>query len=204
MKNLIIIILFGLSTSIAGQSRDTLYQAKINDAGWTQFYSKSADFKTIKFTDGSVLKIGDKMRIGRPSGTNQSSGFLGQSNISVNSFSYLMVGRIGGVILSGVFTYLPETFKGVEVEIEDIKLKKSVKRGINSSVMIIFNNPGKDITLLDLDAALKYGELINPKAVMTSDEALAELQKAKTKLDLGVISQQEYDIKKGELMKLIK
>jgi hypothetical protein len=39
---------------------------------------------------------------------------------------------------------------------------------------------------------------------MTSDDALAELKKAKDKLDLGLITQEKYDEIKAELVKYIK
>jgi hypothetical protein len=39
---------------------------------------------------------------------------------------------------------------------------------------------------------------------MTSDDALAELKKAKDKLDLGLITQEDYDKLKAELSKYIK
>jgi len=110
---------------------------------------------------------------------------------------------MGSAILSGI-TYLPEVFKGKEVEIEDIKFSKNGKKATSAGVMLIFNNPGMDITVLNLGFALQYGELINPKGSMTSDQALAELQKAKIKLDLGVITLEEYDNIKKELMKVIK
>ncbi len=48
-----------------------------------------------------------------------------------------------------------------------------------------------------------YIEKLNDNA-MSSDEALAELKKAKDKLDLGIITQQEYDKLKEELMPFIK
>ena len=38
----------------------------------------------------------------------------------------------------------------------------------------------------------------------TSDEALTELKKAKDKLDLGLITQEEFDKLKAELSKYIK
>ena len=39
---------------------------------------------------------------------------------------------------------------------------------------------------------------------ISSDEALKELKKAKDKLDLGLITSQEYELKKQELIKYIK
>ena len=114
-----------------------------------------------------------------------------------------MLGRMGSALLSGV-TYLPEAFKGNEVEIEDIKFIKNGKKATSAGVIIIFDNPGMDITVLNLEFALKYGELINPKSTMTSDEALAELKKAKDKLDLGLINQEQYEAVKTEMIKYIK
>lgn len=54
----------------------------------------------------------------------------------------------------------------------------------------------------NLEGALSVGEI--KSNVMTSDEALAELKKWKSKLDLEIISQEEYNAKKDELMKYIK
>jgi hypothetical protein len=207
MKKIIFLVLLGFSISTSAQIADTLFISKLNDAEWVKSIPNSTKFKFLKFADGSTLQIGNKMKLGKPSGTNQSNqqtaGVFGSTNQTVNNFTYIMLGRIGSAILSGI-TYLPEVFKGRDVEIEDIKFAKNGKKATTAGVMIIFNNPGMDITVLNLDAALQYGELINPTAAMTSDQALAELQKAKTKLDLGVITQEEYDNIKKELMKIIK
>jgi hypothetical protein len=207
MKKIILLVLLGFSISTSAQLADTLFVSKLNDAEWVKLIPNSTKFKYLKFADGSILQIGDKMLLGKPSGTNtsnqQTPGVFGSTNQTVNNFTYLMLGRMGSAILSGI-TYLPELFKGREVEIEDIKFAKNGKKATSAGVMVIFKNPGMDITVLNLDFALQYGELINPKASMTSDQALAELQKAKTKLDLGVITKEEYEnIKKG-LMEIIK
>jgi hypothetical protein len=207
MKKIILFVLLGYNISTSAQLTDTLFVSKLNDAEWVKLIPNSSKFKYLKFVDGSTLQIGDKMLLGKPSGTNtsnqQTPGIFGSTNQTTNNFSYLMLGRLGSAILSGI-TYLPEAFKGKEVEIEDIKFAKNGKKATSAGVMVIFKNPGMDITVLNLDLALQYGEIINPKASMTSDQALAELQKAKTKLDLGVITQEEYENIKKELMKVIK
>ena len=53
-----------------------------------------------------------------------------------------------------------------------------------------------------VENALASGEL--KSSIMTSDEALAELKKAKDKLDLDLISNDEYERIKSELKKYIK
>jgi hypothetical protein len=207
MKKIIVLVLLGFCISSYGQIADTLFISKLNDAEWVKLYSSSTKFRIIRFGDGSILQVGEKMILGKPSSNNQSlqqtPGILGTTSRTVNNFSYLMLGRMGSAILSGI-TYLPDAFKGREVIIEDIKFMKSGKKATSAGVSIIFNNPGMDITVLNLEAALQFGELINPKAAMTSDQALAELQKAKTKLDLEVITKEEYDAIKKELAKIIK
>ncbi len=207
MKTFILTFLLGFSITAQAQLTDTLFVSKLNDAEWVKSILNSTKFKHIKFTDESILKIGDKMKIGKPSGTNitneKSTGFLDSTNQTTNNFSYLMLGRMGSAFLSGI-TYLPEIFKGREVEIEDIKFIKNGKKAKNAGVVIIFNNPVMDITVLNLDFALQYGELINPKATMTSDQALAELKKGKEKLELGLITQEDFDKLKVELIKYIK
>jgi hypothetical protein len=201
-------ILFSMySFSTIAQTSDTLIVSRLGDLEWTKDYSNSTQFGFIKFEDGSVLKVGDKMKFGVPSGTNQSSnrstGVASSSTNRTNNFTYLMLGRMGSAIMSGV-TYLPESFKGREAVIENIKMFKSKKANVPSNGTIIFQNPGMDITVLDLKFALEFGELINPKAAMTSDEALAELKRAKDKLDLGLITQTHFDSLRNVLSKLIK
>ncbi len=59
------------------------------------------------------------------------------------------------------------------------------------------------IYISSLEGALEAGE-ISVKGQMTSDEALELLKKEKDKLDLGLITQEEFDKKKTELSKYIK
>lgn len=207
MKILVTLLMATISTIALGQSTDTLFVSKLADMEWTKNYGNSTQFKFIKFEDGSVLGIGDKMMFGAPSGTNQSSneqtGLFSSSTTRTNNFSYIMLGRMGSAVMGGV-TYLPETFKGREAQIENIKMFRSKKSSVPSAAWIIFQNPGMDITVLDLKFALQYGELINPKAAMTSDQALAELKRAKDKLDLGLITQHHFDSLRTVLSQFIK
>jgi predicted Zn-dependent peptidase len=55
---------------------------------------------------------------------------------------------------------------------------------------------------IQFENALSTGEIKGTGK--TSDEALAELKKAKDKLDLGIITQEEYDKIKSDLLPFIK
>lgn len=206
MKKLVVIFFVCYSLNAVSQSADTLIVSKLAEIEWTKQYSNSTKFGYVKFADGTVLKVGDKMRLGVPSGTNQSSnvstGLAGSTNNKTNTFSFIMLGRMGTAVMSGI-TYLPDGYKGREVTIENIKMYKSNKKDRPSTGSIIFQNPGMDISVLDLKSALEFGEVINLKARMTSDQALAELKKAKDKLDLGLITQAKFDSLRNVLSKYI-
>ena len=161
----------------------------------------------ILFDDGTVLKIGDNIKIGAPSGsnlTNQTSvGFGGSSSKMTNTFTYIMIGKMGMAAMYGV-TYLQEAYKGKILEINNITYQVNKKRDM-TNITLVLNNPGGiNLTVLDLKSALEFGEIINTNRGMTSDEALYELKRVKDKLDLGLVSQEYYDSLKIELGRLIK
>jgi hypothetical protein len=58
------------------------------------------------------------------------------------------------------------------------------------------------LIITNLDGAVSNGEV--KSKIMSSDQALAELKKWKDKLDLGLITEEEYNKKKAELIKFIK
>jgi len=58
-------------------------------------------------------------------------------------------------------------------------------------------------SIMNFEEAFNTGEVILP-GYMTSDAALAELKKEKSKLDLELITQNDYDKRKQELVKFIK
>ena len=61
---------------------------------------------------------------------------------------------------------------------------------------------GVDNYFLNIEDAITVGEV--KSFGMSSDEALTALKKAKDKLDLGLITQEEYDKIKAELTPFIK
>ena len=58
------------------------------------------------------------------------------------------------------------------------------------------------LVINNFEGAIKNGEIVSN--IMTSDKAIAELKKWKDKLDLGLISEMDYNKKKEELSKFIK
>lgn len=142
---------------------------------------RGGEYTSYIASDGAEYKVGDKIKIGYPSS---------------NAFVYVMYGSG----LAGV-TPLPANNAGIETEIKEIAVAGTNKIGFR--VTLITSGFGMGTKLyIDTENALATGEVKG--FGMTSDEALAELKKAKDKLDLGLISQEEYEKIRAELSQYIK
>ena len=134
-------------------------------------------------SDGGVYKIGDRIKIGVPS--------------SNKTFAFITEGD--GMLLP--ITNLTAAASGQETEIKRIFVVGNKRAGYSVSFRT------KGITGLSnytvqFENAFSTGEIKGYGK--TSDEALAELKKAKDKLDLGLINQEQFDALKAELSKYIK
>jgi len=134
-------------------------------------------------SDGAVYKIGDRIKIGVPS--------------SNKTFAFITEGD--GILLP--ITNLLAARSGDETEIKKIMVAGNKRAGYSvylrtKGVTGLYNYT------IQFENALSTGEVKG--FGMTSDDALAELKKAKDKLDLGLITQEKYDEIKAELVKYIK
>ena len=133
--------------------------------------------------DGSVYKVGDKIQFGSPSGTN-------------GKFVIIQKMDIAGT----VYVVGPEAIN-TSAEIKKIRITGTSRAGYKANFQTK-GMTGVDNYFLNIEDAIAVGEI--KSFGMTSDEALAALKKAKDKLDLGLISQEEYDKIKAELTPYIK
>ncbi len=128
--------------------------------------------------DGYLYRVGDVIKINKPTNGDKFS-FI-TDRFSQIQASSIIIGKdmvIKNIIVTG--------FKNTGYEL---------CMTINNTIITDHN--------LKFENAINYGE-IESKG-MTSDDALNELKKAKDKLDLGLISKEEYEVKKAELVKFIK
>ncbi len=134
-------------------------------------------------SDDGVYKIGDKIKIGVPS-SNKTFAFITEGDGWIMPITPLTVGS-----------------SGQETEIKSISIVGNKRIGYS----IAFRTKGMtglSNYTIQFENALSNGEV---KGLgKSSDDALAELKKAKDKLDLGLITQEEYDKLKIELSKYIK
>lgn len=144
---------------------------------------KKGQFESYVAKDGSVYKVGDKIQFGNPSGINGK--FVIVQNMDI----------VGTVYVVG-----PEAIN-TSAEIKKIRIGGTSRAGYKASFQTK-GMTGVDNYFLNIEDAILVGEI--KSFGMTSDEALAALKKAKDKLDLGLITQDEYDKIKAELTPFIK
>ncbi len=145
--------------------------------------AERGEYTSYVGSDGGIYKIGDRIKIGVPS--------------SNKTFAFIWMG-------DGILTPLqplPAAQSGTETEIKKIFISGNKRTGYSVS-MRTKGVIGLLNYTIQFENAMSTGEIKGTG--MTSDEALAELKKVKDKLDLGLITQEEYDKKKAELTPFIK
>jgi hypothetical protein len=175
VSNILILLLFACSTNLFSQ------ELKYSDLSIG--VKPKGDYTSYIAKDGAVYKIGDKIRIGVPS--------------SNKTFAYITEGD--GILLP--ITQLLASASGQNAAIKRIDIEGSKRTGFNVS-MRCKGLTGLSNYSIQLENAIETGEV--KSFGMTSDEALSELKKSKDKLELGLITQAEYDSLKVEYKKFIK
>ncbi len=138
---------------------------------------KKASFKEYYTKNGDVLKIGDTLTIGIPT--------------SDLGFTYISQ---GGQRVSNTLSN-----KSIIIN----KLKTYGAKGNGYKMYVHFKGYGLIPVLIDYDTAFDLGEIKNPKAKLTREQAIAKLKEAKDLLDLGIISEEEYKKIKTSLTSII-
>ena len=134
-------------------------------------------------SDGAIYKVGDKLKIGIPS--------------SNKTFAFITEGD--GFLIP--ITNLNVASSGQETEIKSMNIVGNKRVGYSISFRTK-GLTGLSNYTIHFENAILNGEV---KGLgKSSDDALAELKKAKDKLELGLITQTEYDNLKIELSKYIK
>ena len=162
------------------ESTNNEQEIKFTDLALTTSKGK---FNSYVASDRGVYKIGDRIKIGTPS--------------SNKTFAFIRYGD--GILIQ--ITNLPASASGSETEIKKIWVSGNKRAGYS----VYFSTKGMTALAnytIEFENALSVGEIKG--FGKTSNEALAELKRAKDKLDLGLITQKEFDSIKSELIKYIK
>lgn len=139
-------------------------------------------FVSYKAKDNHIYKIGDTLKIGYPS--------------DKKYFKYIQQMTITGDLLQ-----MGPLFSGNNAIIKKIRVSGTKRSGFKINIQTK-GNTALDNFFIDFENAIESEEL--KSFGLTSDQALSELKKAKDKLELGLIPEEEYNNKKQELIKYIK
>jgi hypothetical protein len=145
--------------------------------------SYDGDITEYVAKDGSLYKVGDKITIGVPS-SNKTFAFLSSGDGFMTPLVPLEIG-----------------VSGQKAEIMKFRISGTRRAGFTIWLKAK-SATGMGNYNVDFENAILNGEI--KSFGMTSDEALSELKKSKDKLDLGLISKEDYEAKKTELVKFIK
>ena len=205
MKKIVLGLLM-LVSCYSNAQKDTLNLSKINpnvyDAKAYKEFSKQFEnrqtFNCVKDYNGNIYKLGDKFKLGIPQkvqGAIENTHFLGiyagdAISTIIPATDIMTTLRLPGQGLSGA-----------ECTVIKIGVRKTF--GI-AMPFIVFSCLHMEISTASIDTSLLTKELIDPNAPMSSEEAISKLKGLKEKLDLELISKQEYDSQKNELSKFIK
>ncbi|MEB8346878.1 hypothetical protein OO010_12520 [Flavobacteriaceae bacterium KMM 6898] len=169
----------------------------------------SKEFKNIvtiqnyKLSDGSWLKSGDTLIVGKPSNSNKLEGGYVQGS-SINSHSHIILGTGASAMLGAIYMG-NESMTDDKVFITEIKMGRMSKKN-PFEVYVEFNKVGggrflniKMLARAPIEKALSSRELINPNAPMTRGDAISKLKEAKDLMDLGLKTKEEFEHLRDEL-----
>jgi hypothetical protein len=143
-------------------------------------------YRTYISQNGTTYSIGDKITLGFPTNNGK-------------TFNY----AFSEAIFSGE-KQLPATFSNRTYEIRYIYFK-NMGLGKKSMKTVYFktkNVGAGDYVIIEIENAVASKEV--KSSTFTEEDALAEMKKAKEKLELGLITQKEFDAVKEKMMKYIK
>ena len=150
--------------------------------------------KSLIFKDGSVISIGDTLKLGPSS-----------SKIS-NNYETIASGRTTITVPISKYSKVNTSFSDFDWVLEHIHVSRML--GDLDVEMYIRNPNARGLALNKYltisDDSFNNGEVINPNRLMTRKEAIAKLKESKELLDLEILSQEEYDALKEQLAPIIK
>ena len=202
----ILLVLLSLVGFYSNAQKDTLdlstYYSNGTDLKALKAFSKPFEnrqtFKSVKDYKGNIYKVGDKFKLGTPQkiqGALENTHFLGIYISDAISTIIAPTDIVTTLRLPG------HNWSGAECTVTKIGVRKTLGFAMP---FIVFSCLGTEISTASIDGSLLTKELIDPNAPMSSEEAISKLKGLKEKLDLELISKQEYDSQKNELSKYIK
>ena len=204
MKSILLGLLVTFSMNLNGQYLDSLTYQQANDPQYFPNVSNGTTVRRYVSSDGSAFKLKDTLLIGKP--------IIGTQK----AFEYIILGKALGAgnllaALSGEGPdQLPLSYSGQKVLVEEIRVAHdgSKKKPLIVSLLLGDVNGrafgvNKYLSVSDYELAFAAKEIRPKNQAMTRAEAIAKLKESKELLDLGIISQEQFDKLKVDLGKII-
>lgn len=177
--------MFGLFVLKSGHSQVKISYEQM--ANYDKSSAESGDIEIYLAKDGHEYKIGDTIKIGRPS--------------SNKVFGFITTGSTAAAVLGQAPQPVEISSSGTMTVIKKIGINGNKRMGYR----VYFS--GKGICaicpnyFISVDDALATGEIVSKG--MTREQAIVKLKEAKDLLDLGMISKEEFEKLKIQLSKYI-
>jgi len=177
MKKLSLLLIMLFSLSIFSQS-----ELSYEDIRNSERRPNTRNLEKYTSKNGEVFKVGEILKIGEPKG-------------SLDRYEFIQkVGALGDQI------DVTLEDKGFESEIIKFKLIGGKRRGYE--IQIVSKTPmGLHRYYIQIEKAIRDGEV--QSTIMTREEAISKLKEEKDLLDLGLITEKEYNDRKEKLTPII-
>ena len=153
--------------------------------------------KSITLKDGSKLSIGDEVKFGN------------SSSKLINRYEHIYQGKMlnfaSAMMGTKVINLRQEIISTANWYITEIRLTRTM-----GNIEVLFEANAKGLkgignikNLNFSEFALSSGEVINPNAPLTREQAITKLKEQKDLLDLGMVSQEEFNALRKELTPII-
>lgn len=197
----------------------TLNFNQANDIEFSKQFKNYAKFDSYTTKDGLLIKIGDTLVIGKAKKKKEKYNFK-------DVYSYITKGKTRGNKNDNV-DFLPHYFSGDKVVVlsifathassDDYKLWTS-RKSMPLYISLYVKNPNKGSgsgslvsaignssvrTITDIDKALSSDEIVNDNKPLSRSEAILKLKESKDLLDIGLMSESDYNILKDKLTPII-
>ena len=217
--NKLFILISMLPISSIAQLGDSITFNQTQDINFAKKYKQNTEINVYKTKDGLVIRVGDTLTIGNAS--------IERKKYLFNDvFSNIVVGNARKTTRK-TLKHLPHKYNGRKVIVKSIYVRHERLKGfkfwanrLNSPlfVNIFVRNPKLNLgaknslehrlsysrkTIINIEEALSSGEIVNVNAPFSKKEAIKKLKESKDLMDLGFITNEEYEKIKEKLTPII-
>ncbi|MBR0053840.1 MAG: SHOCT domain-containing protein [Bacteroidales bacterium] len=201
MKKILVLVLF--ACCIFSYAQTVTYQDLREQRSAKDLTGKKGgdDIKAYEASDGVIYKVGSTITYGYPTSGKYYLYFKDVTGSWVNALTDDGETTSGRAANQEVAERVENRAGGVATikRIQCVPVDPFNKLTCGCKIYLVLNRGGLACT--NFEEAIAVGEI--QTQMKSSDAALQELKKWKEKLDLQIITQEEYDAKKAELMKYI-